>query len=457
MERRCFLQALGAGTASLALNQLSLGTEGAVPLKTNIIFILADDLGYGDLGCYGQTKIQTPHIDRLAAEGMRFTNHYTGSPVCAPARCSLMTGLHTGHCTLRDDQAKAGKRKLVPLSSDDTTIASLLKEGKYMTGVIGKWGLGNPGTTGTPLQHGFRWFFGYLDQVHAHDYYTDYLLRDRVRIPLKGNVGGKKEHYTHDILTEDALAFINLYEKEEGTPFFLYLPFTLPGGECVVPDDAPYTSENWSQRDKNYAAAITRLDRDVGRIMALLKEKDIEDNTIVFFTSDNGPNPPFIEFFNSAGGLRGGKRSLYEGGIRVPMIVRWPGKVPAGKVSDFPWAFWDFLPTAAELAGLEPAKNIDGMSVVPTLLGKEQTPHEYLYWEFYDPFHQAVRMGDWKGVRFGAEEPLELYDLSADPAEKNDAAAQRPEIVKKIEGIMAEAHTDSPYWPVVGRADAERK
>ena len=416
--------------------------------RPNIIFVMADDLGYGDLGCYGQKKIKTPCLDRMAAEGTRFTDAYAGSAVCAPTRCVLMTGLHTGHCTRRDNTAKAGGpfegRPLIPLGPDDFTVAAMLKRAGYVTGGIGKWGLGNPGTTGTPDKHGFDYFYGYLDQVHAHDYYTDWLWRNGEKQVLEGNRGGRKEQYAHDLFAADTLDFIRRYKHR---PFFLYLPYTLPHGKYVVPSDEPYSDEPWSQQHKNYASMVTRLDATTGEIVALLKELGIDGNTIVFFTSDNGPNPPFLKPFTSHGGLRGVKRQLYEGGIRAPTIVRWPGKVPAGRVSDFVWSQVDFMPTAAELAGIEPPKGLDGTSVLPAILGGKHEPHEFLYWEIHSPFHQAVRTGDWKGVRFGTQEALELYDLSMDPAEKRNVAAQHPDAVRKIEAYLAAARTPSEYWP----------
>jgi len=459
IRRREFLKGVGLGAAgaSLLRSRRALGA-GSRKGKPNIVFILADDLGYGDLGCYGQKKIQTPSLDRMAAEGTRFTQCYAGSAVCAPTRCALMTGLHTGHCTRRDNQAKAGGpfkgRPLIPLRSEDFTVAAMLKQAGYVTGGIGKWGLGNPGTTGTPERHGFDHFCGYLDQVHAHNYYTDHLWRDGKMAPVKGNRGGKRGQYTHDLFAAATFEFIR---RHKGRPFFLYLPYTLPHGKYEVPSDAPYTNKKWPQRDKNYAAMITRLDATVGRILALLKQLGIDEKTIVFFTSDNGPNRPFVSQFNSSGGLRGIKRSLYEGGIRMPTIVRWPGKVPAGAVSDFVWWQVDFMPTAAVLAGIQPPKNLDGTSVLPALLGKRQQPHPLLYWEIHSPFHQAVRMGDWKGVRFGTKEPLELYALSKDRGEQHDVAAKHPDVVSQIEAYLATARTPSKYWPARPRRSRRKK
>jgi arylsulfatase A-like enzyme len=452
------------------------------PRKPSIIFILADDLGYGDLGCYGQTRIKTPNIDKLAAEGIRFTDCYAGSTVCAPSRCSLMTGLHTGHAFVR------GNSKLA-LRPSDLTVAELLKDLGYHTGLIGKWGLGNENTTGVPQAKGFDEFVGYLDQTHAHDYYTDHLWRydpraqdytgpdanlaqdaaiakGRAPIMLTENQGGQKGLYTHDLFTKAALNFIRINKPDQFNqyrPFFLYLAYTIPhanneegsrsGNGMQVPSDEPYSKEPWPQTEKNKAAMITLLDADVGKIMDQLKVSRIDQNTIVFFTSDNGPHKEGgvdPKFFESSGPLRGIKRDLYEGGIRVPMIVRWPGRIKAGQVSGLVWAFWDFLPTAAEIAYSKPPARTDGISVLPTLLGRAQTNHhDFLYWEFHERgFQQAVRMGDWKAVRPQPGEPLELYDLRTDEGEKQNVAAQNPQVVARIEEYLKTNRTDAAEWPI---------
>ena len=423
------------------------------PSKPNIIFILADDLGYGDLGCYGQTKIKTPNIDRLAGEGMRFTQCYAGSTVCAPSRSALMTGQHTGHTRVRGNEA-------VPLRPEDVTVAEVLQKACYKTAAIGKWGLGLANTTGTPTKQGFEEWFGYLSQTHAHDYYPTQLFRNDNLVFFDENSAGRKGAYSHDLFTKAATNYIRVTKY---VSFYLYLPYTVPhanneltkktGNGMEVPSDAPYTKEDWPQTEKNKAAMITRLDRDVGALLEQLKKFGIEDNTIVFFTSDNGPHKEGgvkPEFFNSSGGLRGTKRDMYEGGIRVPMIVRWPGKIPAGKVSDQVWAFWDFLPTAAEIAKEKPPENIDGISMLPTLLGQKQTNrHEFLYWEFHEKgTKQAVRMGDWKAVRLGPKQPLELYNLETDRAETDNVAADHPEIVAKIEHFLLTARSESDRWPI---------
>lgn len=428
------------------------------PEKPNIIFILADDLGYGDLGCYGQKQIQTPNIDRLAADGMRFTQCYAGSTVCAPSRCALMTGLHSGQGTIRGNA-------LVPLRPTDITVATILKQAGYKTGLVGKWGLGEPESTGTPNRQGFDYFYGYLNQGHAHNYYPDYLWRNQERVTLAGNVIGtpnvskERAQYAHDLFTSEALSFV---DKHKDGPFFLYLAYTIPhannertradGNGQEVPSDAPYSDKPWSQPHKNFAAMVTRMDRDVGALRKRLKQLDLDRKTIVFFSSDNGPhkeggNDP--KFFQSAGPLRGIKRDLYEGGIRVPMIVSWPGKAAAGAVSDQTWAFWDFLPTAAELAGAKVPANLDGISMAPTLFGKQQAQHPALYWEFHERgFKQAVRMGDWKAVRPKVGAALELYDLKADVGETIDVAGKHPDVVARIEAYLKDARTDSKEFPI---------
>jgi arylsulfatase A-like enzyme len=396
--------------------------------KPNIIFILADDLGYADVGCYGQKLIKTPNIDKLATEGTRFTQCYAGNTVCAPSRCALMTGYHMGHARIRGNDHAT-------LKSEDVTVAKLLHEAGYATGLTGKWGLGNEGTPGEPIKHGFDFSFGYLDQTHAHDYWTDHLFKNGQRIAKATNI------YSHDLCAQESLDFIR---REKNKPFFLYCAFTLPHGNFDPPDEEPYTKENWSPQNKKVAAMITRLDKTVGDIMALLDELKLRDKTIVFFTSDNGPRGQGNEFFNSAGPLRGFKRDLYEGGIREPMIVRWPGKVAAGATSDQIWTFWDFLPTAAEIAGAKAPKGIDGVSILPALLGKNKIEHAPLYWEFYEKgFEQAARIGNWKAVRHAPGKAIELYNLKNDLSEKENVAAANPDTVKKMEEYLQKART--PY------------
>jgi arylsulfatase A-like enzyme len=432
--------------------------EAGETRKPNIIFILADDLGYGDVGCYGQKMIRTPRLDQFARESMRFTQFYSGSTVCAPSRCALMVGKHTGHCTVRGN----GKTTLPPT---DVTVAALLRRAGYRTGMIGKWGLGDAGTSGVPNLQGFDYFFGYLNHHHAHTYWPDHLFRNKDKVPLsnverKPNIADKKEVYSPDLVADEALQFL---DKNKDGPFFLYLAFTLPhannergrdeGNGMEIPSDEPYSKMPWPQPQKNHAAMITRLDRDVGRMLDKLRELGLDDNTIVIFSSDNGPHREGgadPAFFQSSGGLRGFKRSLHEGGVRVPMLVRWPGKIKGGSTNDHVGAFWDFLPTACDLAGVQPPADTDGISFVPTLLGKgAQKQHEYLYWEFHEGgFFQGVRMGDWKAVRKQFGTPLELYNLKTDLAEEHNIAGKHADVIERIEGILRTARTDSPDWPI---------
>jgi arylsulfatase A-like enzyme len=438
----------------------ALNSVGAAPLAElpphppNIIFILADDLGYGELGCYGQKRIKTPNIDKLAADGIRFTQCYAGTTVCAPSRSCLMTGQHSGHTRIRGNDA-------YPLRPEDVTVAEVLKSAGYSTGIIGKWALGLADTTGTPGKKGFDEFFGFISQTHAHDYFPTNIWRNEDIILLDANTNNQKRVYIHDQFTMAATNFVRI---SKDLPFFLYLAYTIPhahnewtkvtGNGMEVPSDEPYSKENWPQPEKNKAAMITRMDRDIGRLLDTLKRHKLETNTVIFFASDNGPHDEGgakAAFFNGSGPLRGIKRDLYEGGIRVPMIVRWTGTIKAGQVSDFPWAFWDFLPTAAEIAGAR-AKiptNIDGQSVLPTLLGQSQKPHEFFYWEFHEKgSKQAVRTGDWKAVRLALDKPLELYDLKNDLGETNNVAAAHPEVIAKIEAYLKTARTESPRWPL---------
>jgi arylsulfatase A-like enzyme len=436
--------------------------------KPNIIFILADDLGYGDLSCFGQQKFKTPAIDRLAAEGTRFTQYYAGSTVCAPSRSVLMTGQHTGHTRIRGNAR-------YPLLPEDVTVAEVLKSSGYRTGLVGKWGLGEAGTSGIPNRQGFDYFYGYLNQRHAHNYYPTFLWRNEEKVTLRNTVPNEdtegsgvsenKIDYSHDLFTQEAIGFL---EKSAGGPFYLYLSYTIPHANnearakgMEVPDLGEFAGKDWPDAEKAKAAMITRMDRDVGRLMELLKRLGVDDNTIVFFSSDNGPhkeggaNP---DFHDSNGPLRGIKRDLYEGGIRVPMIVRWPGRAKSGAESRQVWSHADFLPTAAEIAGAKAPTNIDGISMLPAILGKKQKNHEYLYWEFHEGgFKQAVRMGDWKAVRRGLDAPLELYDLKSDISEQKDHSGKHPEIVSKIENYLKNARTESPQWPVKRDEEGRRR
>ena len=444
-----------------------LASAQAAETRPNIVFIMADDLGYGHLGCYGQDKIRTPHIDRMAAEGTRFTQVYAGHCVCAPSRSVLMTGRHSGHSSVRVNGGGA------PLLPQDITVGEVLKEAGYATGVFGKWGLGDLGTAGVPNRQGFDEFFGYLHQVHAHFYYPFFLVKNETKFLLPDNEGERRQKYSHDLITDHALDFLR---RQKDRPFFLYVPFTIPHFELLVPEDsfAEYKGKfpepfEYVDRRNHYAtqpaphaalaAMITRMDRDVGRIMALLRELEIDKKTIVFFTSDNGgyrlarPNDP--DFFAANGPLRGAKGTFYEGGLRVPMIARWPGKVAAGATDGFVWTFWDVMPTLAELAGATPPEDLDGISVLPRLLGEPQAePERFLYWEKVTgnrggtpPWSQAVRVGRWKAIRQKPKLPLELYDLEKDIGEQDNVAESNPEVVKRIEAYLTTARTIPRTYP----------
>ena len=472
LGRRSFIRtcAAAAATAALACGSRPAGEPVGSTARPNIIYIMADDLGYGDLGCYGQRMIRTPNIDRLAQQGIRFTDHYAGSTVCAPSRCCLMTGLHTGHAYIRGNR-EVKPMGQEPLPEDTVTVARLLQGAGYRTGLCGKWGLGGPGSDGHPNRQGFDYFFGYLGQRHAHNYYPEYLFENDRKVPLQGNVmpepkrgdgAGEaevKQTYSHDIIGGKALDFIR---DNSAGPFFLYFSPTIPHANneagdhgMEVPGQGQYAGQDWPEQQKNLAAMVSRLDRDVGRLLDLLDELGIAGNTVVLFTSDNGPhreggNDP--AFFDSNGPLRGIKRDLYEGGIRVPLIARWPGRIEAGSTADHPSAFWDFLPTACEIAGLTAPRDIDGISYLPAMTGGEQREHDYLYWEFHerDATSQAVRSGNWKAVRHGPSAATELYDLQTDPGERNDIAAEHPEVVSRLEDLLNRARKPSEIWPLKG-------
>ena len=475
--RREFLKVAGLVAAAGGLGAVGTGCHSAGEKRSaatlrdrpNIIFILADDLGYGDLGCYGQETIRTPNLDRMAAEGMVFTDHYAGTCVCAPSRCSLMTGLHTGHAYIRGNSEVQPMGQL-PLPADTVTLPKLMKKARYTTALIGKWGLGGPGSTGTPNKQGFDYFFGYLCQRHAHNYYPEFLFRNDDRVPLAnevkpvnppGGVATKRMQYSPDLFTAAALDFVI---EDRRKPFFLYLAYTIPHANneagkdgMEVPSYGPYAGEDWPRPQKGHAAMITRMDADIGKLFLRLKTLGLDDKTLVLFSSDNGPHKEGgadPEFFSSSGPLRGMKRDLYEGGIRTPLIARWPGHIPAGSGTNHVCAFWDFLPTCCELAGVTTPEGIDGISILPTLLGKPegQRKHPYLYWEFHEQGKkQAVRMGDWKAVRLNVAKepsgPIELYNLKDDLGEQQNVADQHPEIVKQMAEIMATARIPSEHWP----------
>ncbi|WP_343701727.1 arylsulfatase [Chitinophaga sp.] len=446
--------------------------------KPNIVFILADDLGYGDIGPYGQQKIKTPNLDRLAKQGMCFTSFYSGTSVCAPSRASLLTGLHTGHTYIRGNKEIQPEGQ-EPLADSVQSYARMLQQAGYTTGAFGKWGLGMVGTSGAPDKKGFDTFFGYNCQRQSHRYYPTHLWDNDRKVILEGNNLQQKKVYAPELIQEKTLAFI---EANKSRPFFLFIPTVLPHAELQGPEDAYYRQYEHSFSETphkgndygpqasvggyasvakpraTFAAMVTRLDAYVGQVLDKLEELGLSRNTIVIFSSDNGPHTEGgadPAFFNSSGGFRGVKRDLYEGGIRVPFIVKWPGKVKAGSRTAQPAAFWDLMPTFLDIAGAPPAKATDGISILPTWLGKgRQKEHPYFYWEFHEGGgRQAVRAGKWKAVRLQVKKdpagPLELYDLQQDPGEKHNVAAQHPDIIKKMDGYMRAAHVESPLFPLI--------
>ena len=422
-----------------------------LPARPNIIWIMCDDLGYGDLGCFGQKTMATPRLDQLAREGMRFTDFYAGCTVCRPSRLSLWTGKHMGHTPISSNANYHFK-------PEDVTVAELLREAGYRTGGVGKWAMGGVGTSGFPLKNGFDFWMGYLDQGEAHNYYPTHLWRNGQRYPLAGNVlsdhpaargrvASKKVTWSHPVMTEQAFGFIR--ENRE-RPFLLHVHWTIPhanneggrvhGDGMEVPDYGPYEDRDWKNTSKGQAAMVTWMDRDVGRLVDLLRELKIDRRTLVVFTSDNGPHSEGghkHEVFDANGPLRGFKRDLYEGGIRVPTIAWWPGVVEPGTTCSEPLAFWDFLPTACELAGVKTPEGLDGFSFVNALSGKPQRSHDYLYWKYGKK--EAVRSGQWKLIRTSPGKPVELYDLKADPGEQRDVADGYQEEVKRLRGYMAKA------------------
>ena len=436
---------MGSEMPDVTRRQLLSMAAAQAARRPNLIWIMADDMGWGDLGCYGQKLIQTPNVDRLAGQGLRFTSAYSGSAVCAPSRSCLMTGQHSGHTRVRGNHSvRTGER--VPLLLEDITVAKVLRGVGYATGIVGKWGLGEPGTTGVPNRQGFDDWYGFLNQDHAVDFYTDHLWRNEKEEPIAGNQNGARGDYVTDLFTREALRFIRV---NRWNPFFLYLSYTAPHVNLEVPSQGAYADNPWSEDDKNYAAMITHMDRGIGQIMELLSRLRLATQTLVIFTSDNGAgHKSGLPLFKSTGLFRGAKGDPYEGGVRVPMIARWPGRIEPG-VSDYPWAFWDLLPTAAELASAPLPSNIDGISVLPVLLGKPAPPtREYFYWESHQKgFHQAIRAGEWKGVRHGFSAPLELYDLASDIGETRDVAGQHPDIVKRLTGLLNNARTPNPDYP----------
>lgn len=419
----------------------------------NIIFIMADDLGYGDLGVYGQKVIQTPNLDQMAIEGMRFTQFYAGSPVCAPSRSVLLTGLHTGHTRVRGNFGQtgvvglAGNPGRVPLKDEDLTIAEIMKKAGYQTGIAGKWGLGEPSTPGVPWLQGFDEFFGYLNQRRAHEYFPDYLWHNDKKIALEGNVKGQQKDYSHDLFTTFALNYI---ERNQDSTFFLYLPYTVPHSKYQIPNVGIYDTMTWTSDEKVHAAMVTRLDRDVGQIFHVLDSLGIAEQTIVFFCSDNGAAERWEGRFDSSGPLRGRKRDMYEGGIRSPFIIWNPTLIEPGINDSTMGYFADIFPTLAEIAQLKRMPTVDGKSLWPTIRKKASLSNDrYLYWEFHERgFQQAVRWKNWKVIRLAIGEDLQLFNLAEDPSEQQDVANQHPKLIKQFELYLSTARTKSADWPV---------
>jgi len=433
--------------------------------RPNIVYILADDLGFADLSCFGQKTLQTPQLDRMAAEGLRLTRHYAGSTVCAPSRCVFLTGLHTGHARIRGNQSGI-------LRPEDVTVAELLRDAGYRTGCFGKWGVGNPPPIDDPARNGFDEFFGYISMFHAHNFYPEFVIRNGKRVALRNVLAGDwsqrfpdgrgvaqtRLDYVPHLIAREAKQFVR---RNASRPFFLYFAMNVPHANneagrvgdrngMEVPSYGEYSARDWKAPEKGFAAMISNIDRDVGQILQTLRELELQRRTLVIFTSDNGPHQEGghqMEFFNSNGDLRGMKRDLYEGGVRVPCIAWWPGTIAAGQTSQHVSAFQDMLPTFAELAGV-PSPPTDGISMVPTLLGqqREQSRHPYLYWEFHERGgRQAVLLGDWKGVRLMTSAkptgPMALYNLRLDPAERTDVRSSHVEVARRIAEIMAAEHT----------------
>ena len=461
-SRRTLILALLSGTALFGFSpgaraELSFiftnSTPAAMPRRPSIILIVADGLGYGDLSCYGQTKFQTPNLDRLAAGGIRFTSYYAGDAVSSPSRAALMLGKDSGHLKQRADVD-------VPLTADDITVAQVLKQSGYHTGLIGEWDLGGDGTSGAPWNKGFDEFAGYFDSADAENYYADYIWRHDPTTGFHGremlypNTGEKKGQYLPDLFTTAAINFVKNNQPDRVNryrPFFLLVNYTTlrantaekarTGNGMQVPTDAPFSGESWPQPEKNKAAMIARLDSYIGQLLEQLQKLGMTNNTVIFFTSDTGPQTNGgvgPKFFQSAGPFRGSRGDLYDGGLRVPMIAHWPGKIPAGQVSDFPCAAWDFLPTATDIALIQSPTNNDGISILTTLFGQIQTNrHESFYWKRQSRDEaQAVRMEDWKVMRSKADAPLELYNLKTDPGETNNVADQHPDVITRFQGIL---------------------
>lgn len=448
MDRRTFL---GSAAGAVASRQLS-----AQSTRPNVLLILADDLGYGDLGCYGQRDVETPNLDLLAAQGVRFTQGYSGSTVCAPSRCSLMTGKHSGHATIRGNGPERGPEP------SEAMIPELFRKAGYRTALFGKWGLGGPLSGSAPWDRGFDRFFGYLSQTHAHNYYPESIWEDRQPIELRDNWFNQRKQWIPELMTRRAEQWLG--DAQANQPFFAFFSSIIPHANNErgaltrngqdVPHDGKYASKSWPLVEKNFAAGVSYLDEQVGRLIKVLERSGQLDNTLILFSSDNGPHQEGGHhplFFRSSGPLRGIKRDLYEGGIRVPFLAKWPGVTRPGQVSREVVAFWDLLPTFADLLGQAKPKDVDGISLLPTLKGTGPLAERTLYWEFHEGgFANAVRRGKWKAVRTGVGRPLELYDLEQDLGETRNVAGDHPEVVQEMERELKAARTESKLFPVRG-------
>jgi arylsulfatase A-like enzyme len=444
--------------------------------KPNIIFILSDDLNWGDLGCYGQQKIKTPNIDRIAREGILFTNAYAGSAVCAPSRATLMEGKHTGHARIRDNMYSEYRESL---QKEDITVARLLQKAGYKTGLFGKWGLSLVNQPGIPNNMGFDEFFGYLNQRHAHCYYPEFLYKNRRKIyyPVNGEFNKIENYRSNCVYDKEGRALplgiknpsmakysldeyckysLEFVKRNKDNPFFLFLAYTIPHGATIVPDLGEYKNKKWPVRAKEYAAMLTRMDLEIGKLLRLLKKLDLDNNTIIFFASDNGSysnDHPMVSFFNSASPTYGNKGNPYHGAFHVPAMARWPKHIKSNRVSNHIWAFWDFLPTVAEIVGDEPPSNIDGISFLPTLIGKgEQKTHKYLYWEYKQ--YQLVRYGDYYAYKPN-QKSIQLFNLKKDPQQIKDLSKQFPGVIEEIKSFMNESHTQSDFVPSPGENQQE--
>lgn len=448
--------------AGVVLSCGSLANPTIAAEKPNLIFVLSDDIAQGDLGCYGQKLIKTPCLDQMAAEGTRYLQAYCGTSVCAPSRSSFFTGLHTGHCPVRGNYEVPPEGQL-PLPDDVVTIAEVAKSAGYATSTFGKWGMGFFDTTGSPFNQGVDHFFGYNCQRHAHSYFPTYLFDDDQAFLLPGNDGQTVgETYAQELIQND---MINWLRENSKSPFMMFYAITLPHGRHEIDDFGIYEDKPWSEKQKAYAAQVTRVDSDMGELVDTLRKLGIAKNTLIIFTGDNGSSfSPKSEigkrFDQASNGLRGFKRGMYEGALRQAALSWWPGTVPAGRVDDQPWAFWDVMPTFVELSGATPPKGYetDGKSLVSYLKGGDAPKRDYFYWELHlsKPI-QAARFGDWKAVRNGIHKPVEIYDLKTDPGESKNLADARPDLVAKAKTIFKEAHRPDPNWPLEGTSEAQKK